>query len=102
MAGGAKPSPAHAPGWLNILHLPAPRVRKLTACLFAQGGVAVPFAWNPYKIEKFSKTLVNVTPADNGYSAVIGDTWENRALTNPATVRPGNELTVKVLFKAQP
>jgi uncharacterized GH25 family protein len=57
---------------------------------------------NPYKIEKFSKTLVNVTPADNGYSTVIGDTLEIVPLTNPATVRPGDELTVRVLFNGQP
>src|SRR6266404_2896251 len=61
-----------------------------------------PGASNPYKIEKFSKALVNVTPADNGFSTVIGDTLEIVPLTNPATVKPGDELTVKVLFKGQP
>jgi nickel transport protein len=61
-----------------------------------------PDASNPYKIEKFSKALVNVTPADNGFSTVIGDTLEIVPLTNPATVKPGDELTVKVLFKGQP
>jgi uncharacterized GH25 family protein len=59
-------------------------------------------ATNPYKIEKFSKALVNVTPADNGFSTVIGDTLEIVPVTNPATVRPGDELTVTVLFKGQP
>jgi uncharacterized GH25 family protein len=59
-------------------------------------------ASNPYKIEKFAKALVNVTPADAGFSAVIGDTLEIVPLTNPATVRPGDELTVKILFKGQP
>jgi uncharacterized GH25 family protein len=59
-------------------------------------------ASDPYKIEKFSKALVNVTSADNGFSAVIGDTLEIVPLTNPATVRPGDELTVRVLFKGQP
>jgi uncharacterized GH25 family protein len=59
-------------------------------------------ASDPYKIEKFAKALVNVTPADNGFSTAIGDTLEIVPLTNPATVRPGDELTVKVLFKDQP
>jgi len=59
-------------------------------------------ASNPYKIEKFSKALVNVTPADNGFSAIIGDTLEIVPVTNPATVRPGDEMTVRVLFKGQP
>jgi uncharacterized GH25 family protein len=57
---------------------------------------------NPYKIEKFAKALVNVTPADNGFSTVIGDALEIVPLTNPATVKPGDELTVRVLFKGQP
>ena len=59
-------------------------------------------ASNPYKIEKFSKALVNVTPADDGFSTVIGDTLEIVPVTNPAMVRPGDEMTVKVLFKGQP
>ena len=59
-------------------------------------------ATNPYKIEKFSKALVNVTPADNGFSTVIGDTLEIVPVTNPATVKPGDEMTVRVLFKGQP
>jgi uncharacterized GH25 family protein len=61
-----------------------------------------PGASNPYKIEKFSKALVNVTPADNGFSTVIGDTLEIVPLTNPATVKPGDELTVKVRSRPHP
>jgi uncharacterized GH25 family protein len=53
-------------------------------------------------IEKFAKALVNVTPADNGFSTTIGDTLEIVPLTNPAMVKPGDELTVRVLFKSQP
>lgn len=59
-------------------------------------------ATNPYKIEKFSKALVNITPADNGFSTVIGDMLEIVPVTNPATVKPGDEMTVSVLFKGQP
>jgi uncharacterized GH25 family protein len=46
--------------------------------------------------------LVNVTPADDGLSSVIGDTLEIVPVTNPATVEPGDEMTVRVLFKGQP
>ena len=61
-----------------------------------------PGASNPYKIEKFAKALVNVTPTDNGFSTAIGDTLEIVPLTNLATIKPGDELTVRVLFKGQP
>ena len=57
---------------------------------------------NPYRIEKFAKALVNVTRGDNGFSTAIGDALEIVPLTNPATVKPGDELSVKVLFKGQP
>ena len=46
-------------------------------------------ATNPYKLEKFSKALVNVAPNDNGFSTVIGDTPEIVPVTNPATIKPG-------------
>lgn len=61
-----------------------------------------PGAANPYKIEKFSKALVNVTPSDTGFSAVIGDTLEIVPVTNPSTVKAGDEMTVRVLFRGQP
>jgi uncharacterized GH25 family protein len=41
------------------------------------------------QIEKFSKALVNVTPADNGFSEVIGDTLEIMPLTNPGDGQAG-------------
>ena len=63
---------------------------------------STPGATNPYKIEKFSKALVNVTPADNGYSAVIGDALEIVPLANPAALKMGDELPVKVLYRGQP
>ena len=45
---------------------------------------------------------MNVTPTDNGFSTAIGDKLEIVPLTNPTTIKPGDELTVRVLFKGQP
>ena len=53
-------------------------------------------------IEKFDKTLVNVSPSDDGYKAVIGDRLEIVPLTNPAGVTVGDEVTVRVIFDKQP
>jgi len=61
-----------------------------------------PGASDPYQIENFAKALVNVTAADNGFSTVIGDALEIEPLTNPASIRPGDEMTVKVLFRGKP
>ena len=79
-----------------------PQIWATTSEGLKQATRKTPGASNPYKIEKFSKALVNVTPADNGFSTVIGDMLEIVPLTNPTTVRPGDELTVRVLFKGQP
>ena len=79
-----------------------PQIWATTPEGLKQVTLKIPGASNPYKIEKFAKALVNVTPADNGFSTVIGDMLEIVPLTNPTTVRPGDELTVRVLFKGQP
>jgi uncharacterized GH25 family protein len=79
-----------------------PQIWATTPEGLKQVTLKIPGASNPYKIEKFAKALVNVTPEDNGFSTVIGDTLEIVPLTNPATVRPGDALTVRVLFKGQP
>jgi uncharacterized GH25 family protein len=59
-------------------------------------------ASNSRKIEKFSKTLINLSPSDQGYATVVGDKLEIVPVTNPAIARVGDEITVKVLFKSQP
>lgn len=79
-----------------------PQIWATTSEGLKQATRKTPGASDPYKIEKFAKALINVTPADSGFSTVIGDTLEIVPLTNPATVNPGDELTVKVLFKGQP
>lgn len=61
-----------------------------------------PGATNAFKMEKFAKTLVNVTQDATGWDAVLGDALEIVPVANPASVRPGGELTVRVLYKGQP
>ena len=61
-----------------------------------------PGATNARKIEKFSKALVNVSANDAGFSAVVGDALEIVPVTNPATIKVGEEMGVQVLFRGQP
>lgn len=79
-----------------------PQIWAITPQGLKQVAGKTPGASNPYKVEKFAKALVNTAPADNRFSTAIGDTLEIVPLTNPATVKPGEELTVKVQFKGQP
>jgi uncharacterized GH25 family protein len=57
---------------------------------------------NARLIEKFDKTLVNLSPSDDGYKTLIGDRLEIVPLTNPATVKVGDEIAVRVVFDKQP
>lgn len=54
------------------------------------------------RTEKFSKALVNLAPGDQGFAAVVGDRLEIVPIANPATLRVGEELPVRVLFEGQP
>lgn len=62
----------------------------------------LPGATNPLKIEKFSKTLINLSPADPGFATVVGDRLEIVPTSNPATLKPGQDLAVRILFDGQP
>lgn len=61
-----------------------------------------PGATNAFKMEKFSKAILNAKSGDPGFSAVIGDPLEITLLTNPAETRVGQEVTVRVTYKGQP
>lgn len=61
-----------------------------------------PGASNAFKMEKFSKAIVNAKSGDNGFAAVIGDPLEIVLLSNPSEAKAGEEVTVKVLYKGQP
>lgn len=65
-------------------------------------GRDAPGATNTRMIEKFSKAVVNASPGDTGCLRPIGDRLEIVALTNPAEAKPGQEVTVQVLFDGKP
>lgn len=65
-------------------------------------GRDAPGASNTRMIEKFSKAVVNASPGDTGCLRPVGDRLEIVALTNPAEVKPGQEMTVQVLFDGKP
>jgi uncharacterized GH25 family protein len=93
---------APTPGTFIVTGQRLPQIWASTPNGTKQATKKTPGATNVRKIEKFSKALVNVSPSDNGFAAVIGDTLEIVPVTNPATVRVGDEIQVKVLFKGQP
>ena len=65
-------------------------------------GREAPGATNVRYIEKFSKAIVNASAGDTGCLRPLGDRLEIVTMANPAEVKPGQEITVKVLFDGQP
>jgi uncharacterized GH25 family protein len=61
-----------------------------------------PDAIRAQRTEKFSKALVNLSATDQGFAAVVGDRLEIVPAANPATLKVGDELPVRVLFEGQP
>jgi len=59
-------------------------------------------AAGPVKSENFSKALINVSARDNGYAALSGDRLEIVPVTNPALVKAGGEMAVRILFDGRP
>lgn len=53
-------------------------------------------------IEKFSKAIVNASPADDTWSKPIGDRLEILPKANPATLKVGDELPIQVMFDGKP
>lgn len=54
------------------------------------------------KYEKFSKTLLTVGGKTAGFDRVLGQRLEIVPVDDPASVRPGQELTLKVLLDGKP
>jgi len=80
-----------------------PQIWSLTPEGLKQGTPAqLPGARRPMKIEKFSKTLVNMQAADAPWGRVLGDRLEVVPLANPATIKPGQDLSVRILFDGKP
>jgi len=65
-------------------------------------GREAPGATNIRLIEKFSKAIVNASAGDTGCLRPLGDKLEIVTMTNPAEVRPGQEMTVQVLYDGKP
>jgi len=65
-------------------------------------GREAPGATNVRLIEKFSKAIINAAPGDTGCLGPIGDRLEIVTSANPAEVKPGQEVEVKVLFDGKP
>lgn len=54
------------------------------------------------RTEKFSKALVNLSATDQSFAVAVGDRLEIVPAANPATLKVGDELPVRVLFEGQP
>ena len=54
------------------------------------------------KYEKFAKTLINPSADDTLYKKVLGQDLEIVLLTNPADVKPGDEIKAEVLLNGKP
>ena len=54
------------------------------------------------KYEKFAKTLINPSADDTFYKKVLGQDLEIVLLTNPADVKPGDEIKAEVLLNGKP
>ena len=65
-------------------------------------GREAPGATNVRLIEKFSKAIVNASAGDGGCLRPLGDRLEIVTMTNPAELKPGQEMTVQVLFDGKP
>ncbi|MGK7924672.1 MAG: DUF4198 domain-containing protein [Spirulina sp.] len=54
------------------------------------------------KYEKFAKTLINATQGDLTYNRPVGQLLEIVPMDNPANLKPGDDLIVRILYKGQP
>lgn len=80
-----------------------PQIWSLTPEGLKQGTpTTLPGARRPMKIEKFSKTLINLHDANDVWSRTLGDRLEVVPMANPASVRPGQDLRVRILFDGKP
>ena len=80
----------------------APQIWSNTPQGTRQVGREAPGATNVRLIEKFSKAVINASAGDTACLRPIGDRLEIVALTNPAEVKPGGEMTIQVLYDGKP
>ena len=65
-------------------------------------GREAPGATNVRQLEKFSKAIVNANAGDAACLRAIGDRLEVVTSANPAEMKPGQDIEVKVLFDGKP
>ena len=97
---GRATAPSGKPFFLTATRMP--QTWATTANGTKQATKRTPGASNAFKIDKFSKTLINATPGEAGHDAVLGDPLEIVLVTNPATVKAGEGVTIKVLAGGKP
>ena len=93
-------APSGKPFFLTATRLP--QIWATTAKGVVPATNRTPGASSAFKIDKFAKTLINATPDAKGFDAVIGDPLEIVLTTNPATVRAGGEVGVRILANGRP
>ena len=91
------------PGTGIILVHRLPQVWSLTPEGMKKGTKKeLPGATKSNRYEKFAKSLVAVGGATAGFDTVVGQRLELVPLADPATVKVGQDLAVKVLYDGQP
>lgn len=91
------------PGAGMILVHRLPQVWSLTPEGMKKGTKKeLPGATKSTAYEKFAKAIVPVGGSDAGFDAVVGQRLELVPLTDPATIKVGQDMDVKVLLDGQP
>jgi uncharacterized GH25 family protein len=91
------------PGAGLILVHRLPQVWSLTPEGMKKGTKkALPGATKSFLYEKFAKTIVPVAGSTAGFDAVVGQRLELVPATDPAKVKVGEEMSVKVLYDGKP
>ncbi len=89
-------------GTFMLLGHRAPQIWATTPDGTKRNAGKTPGATNIRQIEKFSKAIVNASAKDQSFAQPAGDKLEIVPVTNPASAKVGDEITVKVLYKGQP
>jgi len=97
---GRATAPSSRPFFLTATRMP--QIWATTANGTKQATKRTPGASDAFKIDKFAKTLINAAPDASGHDAVLGDPLEIVLVTNPANVKAGDGVTVKVLAGGNP
>jgi uncharacterized GH25 family protein len=97
---GMASAPTEMPFFLVASRLP--QIWATTAKGVVRATNKTPGASNAFKIDKFAKTLINASPGAAGFDTVLGDPLEIVLTSNPASVRVGDEISVRVLANGQP